>query len=190
MDPLLQEQGAVANALFDKGMFIEALEKYRLLAEAGSVEAQMRLGWMYQTGRGVKVNLDEARQWYLKAAEGKSPEARFYLGRLYRQERQYQEAMSWFRQSAMQNYLPSIYQLGVMYELGEGVERDKEQAYKYYEQAAKMGHLRAQRDMGLLMIKGNRGFKQIPQGILTLARIPYSAISLALKDPQSDRIRW
>ena len=186
----MQEQAELANALFEKGRFNEALEKYRLMAESGSVEAQLRLGWMYQTGHGAKADLNEARRWYLKAAESNSPEAQFYLGKLYRAEKLYQQAMNCFHKSAAQNYMPSVYQLGVMYELGEGVNIDKDKAHKYYNQAAQMGHLRAQRDIAVMMIKGHIGFKQIPRGLLMLPRLVYISLTLALKDSESDRIRW
>lgn len=186
----MQEQAEVANALFEKGRFDEALKEYRKMAEVGSVEAQLRVGWMYYTGHGVEVDLNEARRWYLKAAESNSPEGQFYLGRFYRAQTLYQQAMNCFQKSASHNYMPSIYQSGVMYELGEGVAIDKDKAYKYYEQAARMGHLRSQREMARMIIKGHIGFEHIPRGIFMLARVLYNAIRLSWKDPESDRIRW
>lgn len=189
-DSLLREQAEVANMLFQQGKFGEALEKYRIMADAGSIEAHLRVGWMYQTGRGAKVDLDEARRWYLKAAENNWPEAQFYLGRLFRSEKGYQHAMNCFQKSAEQNYMPSVYQLGVMYERGEGVGVNKDKAYQYYEQASRMGHLRAQRDLAVMMISGQAGFKRMFQGIFLLARVLYNTIKLGLKDPESDRLRW
>jgi len=186
----MQEQAGVANTLFEQERFVEAFEEYSKMANAGSVEAQLRVAWMYQTGHGVKMNLDDARCWYLMAAKSDSAEAQFHLGYFYELEKKYSEAMNCFRKSAVQNHMPSIYQLGVLYELGKGVERDKEEAYKCYEQAARMGHLRAQREMGLMIIKGYKGVKRIPQGILTLIRIPYKAVRLALKNIEDDRLRW
>jgi len=189
-DTKMQEQAGIANTLFKKGRFREALEKYLLVAEAGSIEAQLLVGWIYQVGRGVEKNLNESHYWFLKAIESNAPEAQFYLGRLYEQERKYQEAINCFRKSAMQNYLPSIYQMGTMYALGKGVVRNKEEAYKHYEQAANLGHLMAQREVGIMMVKGHRGVKKIPQGILTLMRIPYKVVRLALKNIEDDRLRW
>lgn len=188
--PFLEELAKVANALFAKGEYREALEKYRTMATAGSIEAQLRVGWMYHTGRGVKVDLHEARRWYLLAAEKDSPEAQFYLGKLYRQEGLYQEAMNLFQKSAEQNYMPSIYELGVMYELGEGVPKDTNKAYMYYDQSARMGHLKAQRDIAVAMIKAQFGIRLIPKGILMLPRIIYNVLRVGLKDTEWDRIRW
>jgi len=37
-------------------------------AQAGCLRAQTRLGWAYQTGRGVAVDFARAADWYRKAA--------------------------------------------------------------------------------------------------------------------------
>jgi TPR repeat protein len=39
-----------------------------IAAEAGYGEAEFLLGWMYEKGRGVEINLETAREWYRKAA--------------------------------------------------------------------------------------------------------------------------
>ena len=186
----MEDESLVANTLFDERRFSEAFEKYRILAEAGSVGAQLRVAWMLETGCGIVSNPEEARRWYFKAAEGNSPEGEFYLGRLHRADKLYQAALNCFHNSADQNYMPSIYQLGVMYELGEGTEINKDTAFKYYERAAIMGHLRAQREMAMMLIKGHAGFKRIPDGVLMLLRFLRDGIRAVLKDPDSDKIRW
>jgi hypothetical protein len=185
-----EEQGPIADGLFQKGNYKEALERYRILAEAGFVEAQLRVAWMYHTGHGVNVDLDQARGWYLKAAQSNSLEAQFYLATLYRTEKLYMEGIKLFEKCAEQNYMPAIYQLGKMYELGEGVSLDKEKAQSYYRQAARMGHLTAQRELAVMMIRGQMGYGRVPQGVLMLIRVIVSGFRLGLIDPNSDRIRW
>jgi TPR repeat protein len=118
----LEDEFRLANKLFEQRRFSEAFKIYRLLAESGSTGAQLRVAWMLQTGCGVESNSGEAYRWYLKAAEQQSAEALFYLGRFKRAENKYQEALQCFQDSARQNYMPAVYQLGVMHELGEGVE--------------------------------------------------------------------
>ena len=58
-------------------------ESYRRAAESGSAEAQYRLGGMYYTGQGVRLDNDRALEWYRKAAEQGNPDAQYRLGRLY-----------------------------------------------------------------------------------------------------------
>lgn len=41
-----------ASKLFDSGQYGLAFAKYLPLAEGGSIGAQLRVGWMYHSGRG------------------------------------------------------------------------------------------------------------------------------------------
>ncbi len=43
-------------------------ELFHALAERGNLEAQMKLGYCYEHGKGVRQDLKEALRWYLKAA--------------------------------------------------------------------------------------------------------------------------
>lgn len=186
----MEDEVIRANSLFDQRRFSEAFEAYRALAEAGCIGSQLRAGWMLETGCGVKLNREAALHWYLKASEQNSPEALFYVGRFKRAEGLYDVALEAFEKSAQQDYMPSIYQLGVMHKRGEGTRIDLDKAFKLYERAAGMGHLRARRDMAVLMVKGQVGFKRVPEGAMMLLRLLRDAIIIASKDPESDRIRW
>ena len=46
------------------------------------------------------------------------------------------------------------YKLGVMYEFGEGVEKDYKKAFELYEKAANQGHSIAQNNLGLFYYHG------------------------------------
>lgn len=54
----------------------ELFEVTQRFAEAGSREGQFKLAEMYEEGRGTPVDLDKARMWYRKAADGGHAEAR------------------------------------------------------------------------------------------------------------------
>jgi TPR repeat protein len=82
--------GAVWGGDYDKGMKAyrsnddaTALKEWRPLAEQGHAEAQFRLGWMYDNGRGVTQDYAEAVKWYRKSAEQGHAEAQYWLGSLY-----------------------------------------------------------------------------------------------------------
>ena len=184
------DEHEVASNLFEQGKYEEALTRYLVLAEAGSTTAQVFVGWMYHEGRGIRKDLDEAQRWYSKAADAGSPVGQFYLGMLYWIEKKYRKAFEWLEKSASQGYSPAIYRLGTFYDLGEGGNLDKDNAYRCYEQAAEMGHLAAQKEMAVSMIKGYRGLLRIPQGVFMFARSLCKALTLAGSDPDSDRIRW
>ena len=42
---------------------------YRILAEQGDAESQLKLGSMYSRGKGVPQDYGEAVRWYRKSAE-------------------------------------------------------------------------------------------------------------------------
>jgi TPR repeat protein len=60
------EDGAAA---YNRGDYATAFKEYRQLAEQGDARAQLNLGLMYQTGKGVPKNDREALKWYFKATE-------------------------------------------------------------------------------------------------------------------------
>ena len=179
-----------AAALLEKGDYVAALARYRMLAERGSATAQVFLGWMHQLGRGVERDLEEAARWYKKAADAGSAEGQFYLGTLLCNQEEYQQAIAWLERAASQDYMPAIFRLGKMYDIGSGVTRDPEKAYRYLVRAARMGHLFAQRHIAGKMIRGRFGAKRIPEGLYNLGRVLWSAWRLASRDRNSDRIRW
>jgi TPR repeat protein len=178
-----------AFAAFDRGRYGDAFRRYLPLAEAGSVTAQLAVGWMLHEGRGVDQDFVKARCWFEKAADAGSREGLFYLGVLSRAEQRYLEAIQHLERSASMDYMPAIYVLGLMHERGEGVGVDKDKAWRFYERAAKLGHLFAQREIAARMIRGQMGLMQIPIGLYLFVRTICTGFMLALRDPLSDRIR-
>lgn len=60
-----------------------AFELYRLAAQQGSAEAQLKQGDFYYYGIGVPVDYNRSAQFYLLAANAKHAQAAFNLGYLY-----------------------------------------------------------------------------------------------------------
>lgn len=68
-----------------------------------------------------------------------------------------EQAVAIWRPLAAKGQADAAYNLGQAYKLGRGVPADLAQAQRYYEQAARAGHLEAQTSLGLLMFQnGNR----------------------------------
>lgn len=72
-----------AAAKADAGDEMAAARQYRELAEAGVVQAQVRLAEAYLDGRGVDQSTDAAILWLTLAAEAGSSEAMALLGELH-----------------------------------------------------------------------------------------------------------
>jgi TPR repeat protein len=173
--------------LFNAGKYGEALRRYMPLAEGGSIAAQLAVGWMHQAGRGVPTDLSEARFWYTRAAESGSVEALFYLAVLARADQRYEEAVKLLADCG-QTYMPAIYLLGLMYDSGEGVKRDRRKARALYEAAAAMGHVFAEREIAERLMRGEDGLVNIPRGVYRMIRAVWTGFQIARRDPYSERI--
>ena len=67
----------------EKSSPAETFESVKQLAEKGNAEAQLKLAQMYQEGKGVAQNLQEAFNWSKKAAEQGLAQAQLLLGQMY-----------------------------------------------------------------------------------------------------------
>jgi uncharacterized protein len=59
------------------------LRENLLPAKQGDSQAQVFVGYLYETGQGVQQDFSQAAQWYWKAAEQGNPVAQFQLGNMY-----------------------------------------------------------------------------------------------------------
>jgi len=127
------------------------------------LEVWTDLGLIYEVGRGVGRNDEQAVFWYRKAAEQGNATAQNTLGSMYENgygvEQDDYEAMFWFQKSAEQGNADAQNNLGCMYQYGRGVEQDDEQAMFWYQEAAGQGHATAQNNLGW-MYEAGRGVEQ------------------------------
>lgn len=86
---LLQAQNVYADDLDDaidwmsKGDFAKAYCVMRPLAESGNAEAQYNIGWMYHNGYGLRIDNQQALNWWKKAYKQGYTDASFSIGMLY-----------------------------------------------------------------------------------------------------------
>jgi TPR repeat protein len=67
----------------DYGESEAVLRENLLPARQGDSQAQVFVGYLYETGQGVQQDFSQAAQWYWKAAEQGNPVAQFQLGNMY-----------------------------------------------------------------------------------------------------------
>ncbi len=110
------------------------------LAEGGDAEAQVSLGWMYQTGQGFAQDYHEAAHWYRRAAEQGNALAQYSLAELYARGlglgQDYEAAALWHRRAAERGNLSAQIRLAYLYENGLGVPRDYSAAVYWYARAS------------------------------------------------------
>jgi TPR repeat protein len=70
--------------LAEEGRGDRALPLFQASAEAGDVYGYNNMGYAYQRGIGVEPDIEEAIDWYERAAEGGQPNAPINLGFIYR----------------------------------------------------------------------------------------------------------
>ena len=72
-----------ANTAYDRGDYATLLKLLKPLATQGDPFAQSFLGVMYENGRGVPQDYDEAVKWYRLAAAQGDAHAQYNLGVMY-----------------------------------------------------------------------------------------------------------
>ena len=90
---------------------------------------------MYNRGRGVTIDYDQAVSWYRRAAEGGYAWAQYFLGLklslgqgVAQNEK---EAANWYRRAAEQEHALAQYNLANMYLKGTAIPKSLESAYQW-----------------------------------------------------------
>lgn len=135
-----------AGRCYQQGVGVEpdielAIHWYSAAAQQGDPEAQRSLGIIYQHGTaGIQINMPQAEQLLLQAAEQGDVQAQFYVAEILRTHKQDRAARSWMTMASGQGYAPAQFQLGQFWESGIGGDTQAEQAVRWYQTAADQGH--------------------------------------------------
>lgn len=126
--------------------FIEA-------AKRGDAAAQNEIGVCYDKGLGVTQDLNQAFQWYSKAAAQNLPLAQYNLGVCYYYgrgvESDYVKAVEWLRKAANQKVAMAQYNLSVCYMNGQGVTQDHTMALYWLRKAVELNSPNAAYNAGM-----------------------------------------
>lgn len=131
----------------------ESFKWYKLAAEHGHVEAQYRLAITYELGRGVDCDAEQAIRWYKISAEQGYLKAIHVLA--YASIADKRESLKWKMLAAAKGTADAAYEVGVAYEIGQGVDKDEREAIKYYKLAiaTASGHFKADERLKQLELK-------------------------------------
>jgi len=153
--PQLYEKGM--NSLLGVGISrndLNAIDYFRRSAELGYPQAQVVLGYFYDTGSIVAQDSLQAADWYKKAARQDDGLADWLVGRLYYTgsgvPRDLNTAETWLQKSANQGDPFGQYLLGRI-----RLERnDYPKAADWFQKAAMQGLPQAQQHLGELLKQG------------------------------------
>ena len=140
------------TAAYESEDFARAFRIFRGLAERGNSEAQYNVGFMYLSGQGTAVNLEEAAKWFRLAAEQGKVESQVNLANMYFNgwgvEQDYAESAIWFRKAADQGNPVAQGTLGELYDAGKGVPQSFIEAFTWYRKSAEQGNAKSQYNVG------------------------------------------
>lgn len=112
-------------------------------ANAGKVEAQMRLATAYSRGLSVKQDQQEAVRWWTRAAGQGEVQAMFLLGLVSEGvtglHPDATAAMEWYGKAASKGHIHALNRLGGIHLEGKWTARSPEKAFAYFKQAADLG---------------------------------------------------
>ncbi len=144
---------AIASIYKAIGSNQEALKWYQKLADAGNSVAQKEIRTLNEEMKKPKpsaIPQTTSSQY----ATSTQIERWYELGNKYLEDKNYSQAVYYFRMAVEQNYAPAQDKLGWMYQNGWGVEKDYSKAKEFYLKAANQGNSFAQASMGLLYFRG------------------------------------
>ncbi|GET04688.1 kinase-like domain-containing protein [Rhizophagus clarus] len=119
------------------------------------IHGELRIGYSYKNGIGVKKDLKKAVHWYEKAANHGNMVAMYNLGSCYKNELEHcynhgigtlinkQKALELHQNLANLENMMTQYNLGEIYENGDGITKDIDKAIYWYEKSAKQGYKHA-----------------------------------------------
>jgi TPR repeat protein len=132
--------------------------RLRARADAGELEAQYQLASMYQEGRTVDRDPQQALMWYRRAAEGGHREAQDKLAESYDRgdvlAQDYVQAAHWYAKAAEQGDVNAQIHLAQLYLKGQGVPQNYARAKMLLEQAAAKKSAEAEYRLGRLYWEG------------------------------------
>ncbi|WP_420472146.1 hypothetical protein [Brevundimonas sp. FT23042] len=114
-------------------------------AELGYAPAQLSIAGLYEEGlKGLPVDLPKARAWTRRAADAGNPRGMFAYGMHLIQgtggSQNLDDGLLWLTRAAEAGVVDSQYNLGELYETGQGgVRTDLVEAYKWYLVASRAG---------------------------------------------------
>jgi uncharacterized protein len=117
----------------------EAVKWYRLAAKQGDSRAQLFTGFIYDLGRGVEKDSQEAFKWYQLAAKAGFHEARTKIYDLA--VKNIPQALEVLIGDAKNGITEAQFDLASIYANGQGVPQNYQEAFKWYQLAAKKTEL-------------------------------------------------
>jgi TPR repeat protein len=152
-------QESMAKMIFDGEERIQndssAIALLKLAINNGSKTVFDKLGFIYQTAKSKKKNIDSALFWYQKAIAEKNFNAMHNTATIYESRMFYETMLTNYNEAAQNKVILSDRRLGEIYYKGLGVPKDENKAKMYFEQAYTLGDGGASNFLGIINSKAS-----------------------------------
>jgi len=155
---------------YNSGQFAQAAQGFRAAAEQGHAESQYILSTMYDEGKGVAHDDVHAAHWERIAAEQGHVYAQANLSFRFYSADNFAAAFEWCQRAADANLPWAQYNLGLMYQIGEGVAPSEAEAAHWFRLAASQGFADAQQRLADLYYLGQSMPRDYAQAALWYRR--------------------
>ena len=132
----------IGSIYSDEKNYLEAIEWYKKSFEKGCDWGGLFLAACYQKGNGVRQDKFKALELYKEVYDldnSTSGLAASTIGNIQYDEKNYLEAIEWYKRGIEKDSSLAYYGLAECYYNGNGVLRDKNKAYELYKKAAELG---------------------------------------------------
>jgi TPR repeat protein len=175
-----------AGELIKAKRYPEAIERLKALCERNSGYAYNALGWFYETGTEVPVDMQEALRCYRKAIEAGDERAYIWLGHALDRMGDMDGARAVYEEGAAQDNRPCMFWLGCLLMREGSGAIDARQGRMWLNKAAENGHLVAQaRLIGLNVRETGTIAAIVVAGFQTL-KLLVTAFRDIVHDPEPD----
>lgn len=123
-----------AKKAFDSEDYKKALDLFLILAKNDDAKAQYYIGYIYEYIE-EKFENKNPDFWFLKSANNDYAEAQYEMAMKCYFENSYEDAVLWYEKAAKQGHKDAQKHLGIMYELGYGIQQDLEMAQFWYDKS-------------------------------------------------------
>jgi TPR repeat protein len=142
-----------------------ALKLFREAAEHGSAWAMERVGWHYESGTAVEVNLDQAEHFYHQAIVAGSWMATISYARLMFERGKIELCEEVLNDGIKYEFRPAYFWLSWFQYKRKPNSRTAREIRPMVENAARAGHPKARLFLASLMANGKLGIVNIPKGV-------------------------
>ena len=165
----------------------KAFEMLIALKNRGSIMSMVYLGGAYNLGLFGERDAASAERLYAQASDRGSKVARYLLGRVYSDLGQYDKAKEEFRVGADDGFAPAAQELGRMYWVGAGGEKNLHFAETFLCRAADLGSPRARGMVGRILIEKRSGLRDTLRGLRLMLQASIQLFMLRFRNRRKDR---